>query len=157
MTAEAILGIASVLERSSNMFHPEFHIWFDSHWRDYVKHYGDMEPLRAGEALPQSCGIYFLWGDDMRLVYVGQSLEINRRLMMHRRYGKRHFAASAIEVCPAALHAVECAYIEALDPPLNGKYPTSCWSGHADMVKAIRELWGADTSPSDGVEMKARR
>lgn len=86
-------------------------------------------PLSELRALPQvspaeqASGVYFLWDGD-RLVYIGQSKNIPRRVASHRvKPPAKHTWASYMSIpCPWQL-AVEALYIEAYLPQLAAEEP----------------------------------
>lgn len=66
---------------------------------------------------PSRCGIYFLI-QDCRLMYVGQSVNIDARIAQHRRerkFDRYHWIACA----PEKLDALERAYLDRFLPPWN--------------------------------------
>jgi hypothetical protein len=76
------------------------------------------------QATTAVAGVYFLVSSG-RVVYVGQSIDINSRVNQHRSGAtrKRFDYALAIAVAPEHLDAVEGSFIRALDPPLNRGAP----------------------------------
>ncbi len=104
--------------------------------------------LAEVRALPREqsvCGVYFLFGGES-VVYVGQSVDVHRRVADHseRRaacYG--HFDGYAIVRCDREqLDVLEAYYIKTLKPPLN-KWRPSFWRKKElalDMAKLSRHV-----------------
>lgn len=85
--------------------------------RKQVNSIGCFEVVEVG---PVVCGVYALLSGD-RVVYVGQSTNVLRRLYDHReRRGSAVFdVAMVMGARPEALNRVEAFLIEQLSPPLN--------------------------------------
>jgi hypothetical protein len=109
----------------------------------------DAEVVPAGAYPPsgESCGIYMLFNADGALLYVGKSLGVGYRNLQHHWAAQRGKRSSFVEyafvpVQEHLLSAVECAYIDALEPPENKARPCTTWRHHAALVRMIREVWG---------------
>ena len=74
--------------------------------------------LDAAIPLGTQVGIYFLIKDE-EVVYVGQSIEIFRRIGKHRNEGKDFDSFAFIECEKSELDKLEAKYITALAPELN--------------------------------------
>ncbi len=89
-----------------------------------------LKGLRIGKelapTLPQCGSIYFLWQDD-DLKYVGQTRELNMRIVAHMRTGQKRFTHISYITVPPAFDwmtaYVEACYIHALRPDWNIKIP----------------------------------
>ena len=80
-------------------------------------HVPDPEPKDVTERAYESCGVYFLFKGS-ECVYVGQSLNVNRRMRDHRT--RIDFDVYTwMPVTPAQLAVVERMYINALRPVHN--------------------------------------
>ena len=62
-------------------------------------------------------GIYFLWDIDI-IVYIGQSIDICKRITEHRK-NKKFSHYSYIECCKKDLNKLESSYIKTYNPMLN--------------------------------------
>lgn len=82
--------------------------------------------------------VYFLISAG-RIVYVGQTTDLYRRIADHRRVGKDFDAMSWIKVSPAVMSEVEARYIEALKPALNIATPHVPMRSD-DLMRIVREL-----------------
>jgi hypothetical protein len=81
-----------------------------------------LDATQTGEA-PDSSGVYFLYSDQ-RLLYVGESLSIRRRLGHHEHRGK--FDSFGWLNCSSGQRKrLESFYIGVLDPPLNHQSTSS--------------------------------
>lgn len=119
--------------------------WLDAHWKRCVARPDDL-PMTPYElnAGPDEPGIYFLWNAGDRLLYVGKSTYVARRLVSHWRARRIRFACFSVMELPSELLGhVEAAHIEALAPPYNCKPERVLWRGHATMVRRIRRAWAA--------------
>jgi hypothetical protein len=95
---------------------------------------------------PERSGVYFLWGEDDALLYVGASGSIITRMAQHRWAGRIPFVAfSVLDVYindGFPWHEfVESAYIFALDPPLNTLRRRFQFKGEQAMQDAIAAAW----------------
>lgn len=99
------------------------------------------QPYVFGDG-PNIVGIYFLINDD-EVIYVGKSNAICRRLMQHRRAGRRfsHYWYFG-DVPELFVEYVEAFYIHTLMPPLNEKYPLT----HQVVSAAIKKINRAETA-----------
>ena len=73
--------------------------------------------------VPSSSGVYFLYKSG-RAVYVGESIDIRRRLRSHEHKGK-YEAISWIKCDPSSRKRLESFYIAVLDPFLNSNSTSS--------------------------------
>lgn len=92
-------------------------------------------------------GIYALFADGGRLLYIGKSNSVRKRLSGHYkewayRSGPEFDRYSCLSVPDVAYSDVEIAHIYALAPPLNKLYEPPAWPGHESMVLAIKHEWG---------------
>jgi hypothetical protein len=79
----------------------------------------ELEIVDASNAWSSVVGIYFLV-KGTKVVYVGQSLNVHRRISDHR---DKDFDRYAVIQCPSAmLDKLESLYIHTLRPILNGEY-----------------------------------
>ena len=86
-------------------------------------------PLSTLRSLPQVCaaeqvsGVYFLWNRD-RLVYIGQSKNVPKRVASHRVKPPTFFDWSTYMSVPSPWQlAIEALYIEAYLPQLEAEEP----------------------------------
>lgn len=88
--------------------------------------------------------MYFLFdGERESLLYVGLSRYIHQRIFAHVKRGVRVGFYGAIYVPDEYMAAVEYAYIDALEPPVNLKYqqPYPAFHDHKAFAAEIRALW----------------
>lgn len=117
---------------------PDVLAWLNERWADFA-----VSPDGTSDSIGEhGCGIYFLWDQDDALLYVGQSLSMAARVLNHSRYGTKHATATFLEVPPPLLDYIEYAYIQALRPPINGKYLAMQWDKREDLEKLITLKWG---------------
>lgn len=91
-------------------------------------------------------GVYMLFAEDGRLLYIGQSLSVGYRVVQHKwAAGRRErlpFAEfTMVDVPNDLMRHVECAHIHALSPPENS-HPRPDWEHHERMVACIKQAWG---------------
>jgi hypothetical protein len=80
------------------------------------------EIVASAQPAPRAlCGVYFLI-NDCEVVYVGQSVCIQRRISEHLLNGVEFDSLNFIEVERQSLHRVERRYIHQLQPRLNAEY-----------------------------------
>lgn len=143
-TIEAIKkrpGIYQQWELKQHKYSPAFAPWLSTAWESYLAGPRSMRLTPELDDVGVDCGVYFLWDKAGRLLYVGQSVEVQNRLLSHSRNGREHAFASAIEVKAAALDEIEAAYIFALAPPWNAKFRHNGWELHGAMVERIKSIW----------------
>ena len=93
-------------------------------------------------------GVYFLWGKDNELLYVGTTCDLAARLLAHHRAGKiPYLAYSFLEVEAHPLFNlaewIEGAYIGALEPPYNYRPGRCAFLGKKLMLERINAAWEA--------------
>jgi hypothetical protein len=97
------------------------------------------------------CGIYFLIRDG-RVMYVGQSVNIDARIATHYRSPRRKFDGWHWLPCePSALDALERRYLDALLPPWNADPETARKRGDVRERAQFSPLPHA-AHPLDGVD-----
>jgi hypothetical protein len=75
--------------------------------------------LQTVAAPPRICGVYFLF-DGLELVYVGQSLNLHRRVISHVEQGVKKFDRFSFLVCPPSdKFPLEHLYISKFKPKYN--------------------------------------
>lgn len=114
--------------------------WMDANWRMFA-HAPDVirSRLMAPDEAPSISGIYFLF-EAGELVYIGESVDTGYRLAQHAK-DKRFDAVWTFKAPELYRVGVECAYINALRPPLNTRY---IGSGLEQLRKEVKRLWGLD-------------
>ena len=118
-----------------------FERYLAKEWPSYIVG-PDLEVVRFGASHPVDAGVYFMFDDDSRLIYIGQSLGISLRLAQHHWAGRRCAGFGAVSVPWPLFRSIETAYIHALEPPLNRKYlRPECPDVHEQIVEAIRAKW----------------
>jgi hypothetical protein len=93
-------------------------------------------------------GVYFLWGEQNALLYVGTTYDLQARLVQHDRTGKVPYVGYSfleVEMHPACDLAewVEGCYIDALEPPYNRRPGRCGFLGRGKMIEQIRAAWEA--------------
>lgn len=128
-------------------------------WREFVWSSDAMAWNQHGVDSPaEFAGIYFMWGGDATLLYIGQSLGVVYRMEQHKWRGKIPFAyfsgipmSDDLDLMPI----VEAAYICALRPPFNMRIGPVRWDGNDRMAKTIRRLWQSKLVRDDPREIAA--
>jgi hypothetical protein len=69
--------------------------------------------------LPDCCGVYFLYDENDRVVYVGESVNIARRFHGGHDHKGRFGAVGFLRCDPCHRRRLESFYIAIIDPPLN--------------------------------------
>lgn len=93
-------------------------------------------------------GVYFLWGEENALLYVGTTDDLAARLLAHHRKRRIPYVAySFLDVDPHPLFNlaewIEGAYIDALEPPYNSRRGRCDLLGKTLMLERITEAWEA--------------
>lgn len=97
--------------------------------------YGADEIIRSAIPAFTVCGIYFLIRDD-RIIYVGQSTNIYRRVARHIDDGKKFDRFSVVSCPKEDLDRIERMYITALYPDENMSLGNSSNDSDGDMKQA---------------------
>jgi len=105
---------------------------------NYIKEilFNNEKVKQIGYELCFTCGIYFLIKDN-QVVYVGQSVNIAARIVVHRNDGKDFDEVRFIRCEKDVLDEREMFFIKLLKPDLNGDYKNS---GHEDIFKIIMSI-----------------
>jgi hypothetical protein len=120
------------------------HYWLDKRWRNFIiGPYAEIDSFYCDSPhLPADSGVYFLWGAEWDLCYVGMSTNIQYRMSQHVKARRIPFRyVTHIPMPTDIAKIIERVYIEALTPPHNQKYDWSGWKGHDRMVRLVRRLW----------------
>lgn len=99
--------------------------------------------------LPTDPGLYAMYTQDGRLMYVGKSNNIHHRLRQHERRSFWFNDWPAFYSCRpiedhVMLHRVEVAHIYALTPSENRRYEPTYWRQHKKMAGLLQKLWGVE-------------
>lgn len=119
--------------------------WLDSNWRRYIigpRVFLDSFWKFDSRDLPVFSGIYFLWSEDWRLLYIGKASCIYNRMVAHGKAGRIPAVyVTCFELESPVSPQIETAYIHALTPPYNVRYEPKHWKHHERAEKLIRRLW----------------
>jgi hypothetical protein len=117
--------------------------WVSEYWRNYIYSPDHLDLYEFGDnEAPRSAGVYFLWGKEFALLYIGMSDDVLYRLNQHSWAGRIPFAYhSVIEMPIFAAPYIELAYICALRPPHNNKFGPIEWDGHQRAARLIERVW----------------
>jgi hypothetical protein len=100
---------------------------------------GDSCSVERWSDYPAVCGIYFLVANK-KIVYVGMSNLIPRRIFRHRDNGMSFDSLAWFEAPTMYIKDIEAYYIWRCNPPMNNKWPNS---GHfGDAAKLLDEKHG---------------
>lgn len=111
----------------------------DAQWRDCLKRSYSMVAVTMHE-LTQESGVYFLWGADQDLLYVGKATDFSFRIGRHYKDGRIPFRfASTVECSTAIAEHIECGFLYGLTPPFNKKYVTTIWCNYKLMAEEVND------------------
>ncbi len=87
---------------------------------DYPKVPNERMPITGlGDGLPEKSGIYFIWGQNIDIVYVGQSINLNNRVRFNHENIKEGDWVSYLLIPISELNFAECYYIGICKPKRN--------------------------------------
>lgn len=125
-----------------------------------VKRLLEADELSALSAeVRRTCGVYFLLSDEWRVLYVGQSTNIESRVRDHMR--TKVFARFAFVECETSdLNALEVGYVLKFRPPLNRMIPLGRVVLSDEQRRLVDELKvseGRGRAKADAVYSKATK
>lgn len=94
---------------------------------------------------PGTCGVYFLFDENDNLIYIGQSVCVEQRLITHRNAGKKFKSVTILECDRKHLEGIEATYILRFKPLLNWRGTNLIYNG-TKLFELIEER-RVDASP----------